>query len=623
MKNKVSKVFKRLFSLLIMMTIIVSYGYSQYLTTSNMSLQQIIVDSLINSCGNNSIINLQINTTNCGFGYFNRNNSSFPLNSGLVMTTGPINIANGPDNLTNAGGNCNSAATDPDLVSITNSTIHDAVIIQFDFTPTADFMSFNYIFASEEFPEYVNSINDGFGFFLSGPGISGPYTNGAVNIALLPNGQAATINNIFNANGGAYYVGATSGSGGTGLAYGNSIQYDGATIVLTASHSVIAGQTYHIKLAIGDASDAILDSGVFIEIGSFYMGETSAVGPDDIAIPHTSITQIGTITCDETIIAVTAVGGTDYIWSGGNNPTSEINYFTTPGQYTVTIINNDCQYADNADTITFTISQDMIQPTITIISDPLSATQGVYCPNTVTLNGTDLGPEYYGNWSCPDWPTGSCFSNTTNPQTIVNIGNMYGPHTFTWRETLTINPSCFTEASITIDFGQPYNATLSAIQNKCHHAAAFNIQAINIGNLTCAPPTPAFNPSTGIFTPSLAVAGLYTITNTLPINTFVCAEPRTDTVMFNVWEEYSVTNINVNCGNAGDPVLNISFEVFTLSEGPLGTYIIQDIGAQSSSLYVAPAPPSNYNYIVTDSHNCATFPVTGYRDCSCPFFSGT
>ncbi|MEA3448113.1 MAG: choice-of-anchor L domain-containing protein, partial [Bacteroidota bacterium] len=116
-----------------------------------------------------------------------------------------------------------------------------------------------------------SSFNDVFGFFLSGPGINGPYSNNAENIALLPNGQPVTIDNLFNNQ--VYYEGSTSGSGGQGLAYNDDIEYDGASIPLTAEAEVQICETYHIKLAIGDAGDSSYDSGVFFQAGSFMSGE--------------------------------------------------------------------------------------------------------------------------------------------------------------------------------------------------------------------------------------------------------------------------------------------------------------------------------------------------------------
>ena len=49
----------------------------------------------------------------------------------------------------------------------------------------------------------------------------------------------------------------------------NNYEYNGSTTVLVAKAHVVCGETYHIKLAIGDGGDAAFDSGVFLEEGSF------------------------------------------------------------------------------------------------------------------------------------------------------------------------------------------------------------------------------------------------------------------------------------------------------------------------------------------------------------------
>ena len=104
--------------------------------------------------------------------------------------------------------------------------------------------------------------------FLWGPGITGPYAlagyaNGA-NIATIPGGIPVTINNVGDASNTQYYVFNDNGS-----TYGNAIQYDGTTVLLTAAASVQCNQTYHIKLAISNVSDQAYDSGVFLEANSF------------------------------------------------------------------------------------------------------------------------------------------------------------------------------------------------------------------------------------------------------------------------------------------------------------------------------------------------------------------
>jgi len=205
-------------------------------------------------------------------GTFECNGCNVGIGSGLIIASGDVTVAQGPNNSgSNTIGGGFFGATDPDLELI-NPGLNDAAVVEFDFIAGGDSVSFRYVFGSEEYPEFVGSFNDAFGFFLSGPGISGPYSNGAENIATLPiTEQAVTINNVNNGNGDmgpctncAYYVINTNNNSPL------SIQFDGFTTVLTAAWGgLLCGETYHIKIAIADALDAAYDSGVFIEAGSF------------------------------------------------------------------------------------------------------------------------------------------------------------------------------------------------------------------------------------------------------------------------------------------------------------------------------------------------------------------
>ena len=186
------------------------------------------------------------------------------ISSGLVMGSGNIDqVPGNTSGSSNAGPASGTSVADADLSALTGTSIRDAAVLEFDFIPTGDTILFRFVFGSEEYPEFVNAgFNDAFGFFLSGPGISGPYTNNARNIALLPNGiTPVTIDNVSPFSNSAFYVTNSSGA--------NTIECDGYTTVLTALSVVECGQSYHLKLAICDAFDALYDSFVFLEAGSF------------------------------------------------------------------------------------------------------------------------------------------------------------------------------------------------------------------------------------------------------------------------------------------------------------------------------------------------------------------
>ncbi|MFO7789228.1 MAG: choice-of-anchor L domain-containing protein, partial [Bacteroidales bacterium] len=235
--------------------------------------QELVEDILISGCLQAE--NVTYNGDPVSIGYFTGAIGSSGFDEGIVMCSGDATDAEGPDDQTSTGSST-SGGSDPDLQQMLGSTysVNDAAVLEFDFIPATDTVKFDYIFGSEEFPEFVgSSFNDAFGFFLSGPGINGPYSDNAVNIALLPTGDPVTIDNVYQVNGGSYYVGSVDpSSGGEGFAYNNDIEYDGASVPLVAEQVVTACETYHTKLAIGDAGDSSWDSGVFLKAGSFTSG---------------------------------------------------------------------------------------------------------------------------------------------------------------------------------------------------------------------------------------------------------------------------------------------------------------------------------------------------------------
>jgi len=204
-------------------------------------------------------------------GHFNGTKCNIGLKDGVILSTGYVADAIGPNDEPNKSGNM-QVNGDGDLNMLSKPTF-DASVLEFDFTPLSDSVAIKYVFASEEYLEYVGSaFNDVFGFFLSGPGINGPYSNHAINIAVTPGTSTPvsinTINTTSNSN---LYIDNGSGHSGTPQYTNNSVtQFDGFTRVLVARWPVTPGLTYHIKLAIADVSDGIYDSAVFLEGGSFF-----------------------------------------------------------------------------------------------------------------------------------------------------------------------------------------------------------------------------------------------------------------------------------------------------------------------------------------------------------------
>ncbi|MDR2205333.1 MAG: choice-of-anchor L domain-containing protein, partial [Flavobacteriaceae bacterium] len=241
---------------------------------SNMDAETLTVEVLIDGGDCSAIENFQVKqnsqamypNVNRSWGYFEKGNSNFPFEKGIVLTTGYATEAQGPSNGGASQGN-NSWIGDSDANTLAVTGTNNATIFEFDFIPQASEIKFNYIFASEEYvPAYACTYNDVFGFIISGPGIVNDPGLSGKNIALLPNGLPVTIKNVNNFGCGdpTYYVPGP-------FPY---IRYDGRTATLTAQSAVIPGQTYHIRLLVADAMDSAFDSAVFLEAGSFKLGGT-------------------------------------------------------------------------------------------------------------------------------------------------------------------------------------------------------------------------------------------------------------------------------------------------------------------------------------------------------------
>ena len=265
-------------SLILLFTGMISYG--QIVVDNTTQTPEELVQNVLVGTGV-TVSNVQFNASvplaqaiQTQVGYYDATGTTFPILEGLVLATGDATVCIGPNN-SGSSTNNNGVAPDPndvDLAQIGNPfTMNNEAILEFDFVPTGDSIVFNYIFASEEYHEYsTSSFNDGFGFIISGPGFAGTFQNGGENIAIVPGtgNLPVTMNNLNNgsSNTGPCMNCAFLTDNPTGSA---DLQFDAHTVILQAAASVVCGETYHIKLVIGDAGDTAFDSAVFLEANSF------------------------------------------------------------------------------------------------------------------------------------------------------------------------------------------------------------------------------------------------------------------------------------------------------------------------------------------------------------------
>ncbi len=387
---------------------------------------------------------------NTQLGTFTNGSAAIGFNSGLILSTGTLNHTNAvgtnvPINGAGTGGTNLFAQA-----GITNANTFNAAVLTFDFVPLGDTLKFDYVFASNEYNNFVNStFNDVFAFFLSGPNPDGGTYNNQ-NIALIPGTNLpVTINNVNNGQSGGCSNGPCNNcqffidncNNQVPLAFG------GRTTVLTAVAPVVACSTYTIRLAIADVADGALNSAVFLRAGSFSGGVVTISPQYNFTNAFNDTTLFegcseliltflrdGTSTNDTTFfdISGSAVNGVNFTDQNGN----PINNFVVfpPGQDSTTLIILPAQDGVSGPNTTLTITitnqtacGEIIETvSFTIVNvDPLQVDAGpdrIICQgSSINLNAQISGgiPPYQTLWFWNGGAGSNPINNLTPTQTTV------------------------------------------------------------------------------------------------------------------------------------------------------------------------------------------------------------
>lgn len=370
-----------------------------------------------------AVSNIHFTGAQIAAGTFSGGTGIIGFPSGIILSSGNIGFVPGPNSQGDVTAH-NDLLGDADLDAlIPGYETFDACTLEFDFQCDGpQIVMFRYVFTSEEYNEWVNSAyNDVFGFFLNGQ-----------NIALVPgsNGLATSINNVncdnpYNPPAGSFcnlYINndcndippGTYPCGGV-----RDTQMDGLLTVLTATAALQPGLN-HIKLAIADAGDHILDSNVFIEGQSFTCG--TPIG----ACCHTT-----TLTCTDYAAEADCQAPGD-VWSVGlfcdqlNPPCTQV---THQG-------GEDCAHTIAINALPFVD----VNTTCQMDNDYSNTCLGTYdngddilyelrLSSPQTLNITVTGATALDDWigvavgdTCP--PAASCIASATTSGSVAAISNL-------------------------------------------------------------------------------------------------------------------------------------------------------------------------------------------------------
>jgi len=526
------------------------------------------------------------------------------LTSGIVLSSGYVKhiAAHG-----NASGNMSDATGTPgdaDLEALTGNAAltYDAGVLEFDFIPASNIVSFEYVFGSEEYPDYVCShFNDVFGFFLSGPGISGPYSNNSINISLIPGSSPPLPVAINTVNSGVTGIDGTPG-GCTSLAYSSlyvdnlsdsEIVFGGMTKVLTATHSVIPCQKYHIKIAVCDIGDEIYDSSVLLGANSFSAGgvavtsnySNSSLGNNAIngcsngivlfTLPSPAVSA-DTINY---LIGGTAINGVDYAAIPNH-------IIIQPGQDTASLIIHPVSNTSSGTVIIGTLSGcNTSYDTIKIIP---------YVPMSPVTSGTAT--------VCPGGPA------------IIGVSTSGGinPYSFNWSDGLgqgtsyNVTPTTTTTYIVTATDNCLQTATSSVVVTVANNLA-----------VTVTPASPTICQGSNVVLTASGGAVNYAWSSSAGLSdttgVSVTANPTST-------QTYTVTGTSGGCTAVANvtvtinpnPVISVTASAnpicesnsTTLTAGGGAIYSWSGSSGTSNSVIVAPAGATTYTVTGTDINGC-------------------
>lgn len=414
---------------------------AQYIQVNDTySDQQLIQNVLLGNSSCASVSNFSVSGGNFGngqqsYGYFNAGTSGFPFSEGIVLSTSKAISTQGP----NAGILSESASGwigDSDLnqaLGITNTS--NATILEFDFVPLKSTVSFDYIFASEEYHGTAPcTYSDGFAFLLKVAGSSDPYQN----LALVPNTSTPVkVTTVHPAVSGSCpainetYFGSYNG-------VNSPTNFNGQTVIMKAQGNVIPGTTYHIKLVIADETNPKYDSAIFLGANSFNIGVN--LGNDKLIATNNPICESDTYDLDATI-----PGLNSYKWFKNNyeifGQTSPIYTVRDSGVYKVEItpVGTTCVATDEV-TIDYSA-----KPTLTNAqlvqcdddNDGIAIFDLTKLNSIITRNNTQLSNVVY-------------FENINDINPIPNPRNYRNTNTNTVYARVSNTFGCFSYATVNL-----------------------------------------------------------------------------------------------------------------------------------------------------------------------------
>ncbi|MDJ1008220.1 MAG: Hint domain-containing protein [Paracoccaceae bacterium] len=197
-----------------------------------------------------------------------------PSDSGVILSTGDSRAFTRTGSQSNVSSSTttsnNGPNNDPDFNAAAGGSTFDASYLDIDFVPDADveFITLQFVLASEEYPEFAGSIyNDQVGVWMNGSPVALPAGNGQASVGNI--NQSGGVN-LFQDNTGDQF----------------NTEMDGFTVTLSMTIPVTPGEVNSLRIGIADVADSQYDSNVLIAADSV-QGSLIAVEDDVLLRPGT------------------------------------------------------------------------------------------------------------------------------------------------------------------------------------------------------------------------------------------------------------------------------------------------------------------------------------------------
>jgi gliding motility-associated-like protein len=593
------KFAKNILTLLFAFTVFQN-GQAQYITVDdNQSAQELVENVLINSpCANVSNITVSgwAFTSGNSYGYFNAGTSTFPFQDGVIISTGRAGSAIGPNNSLLSEGPANWPGDNDLQQAIGENNTINATVLEFDFLPLANRVSFEYIFSSEQYLSNPNAnqcnFSDGFAFLLKEVG-SQQYEN----LAVVPGTTIPVKITTVRGSGticppaNEQYFDAFNGQN-------HPTNFNGQTKILKAEATVTPGVLYHIKLVIADQGNQLYDSAIFLGGGSFKV--QIDLGPDRLIATSNPICEGETTTLN-----ATQSGNNTYQWfkngTAITNATNAIYTVSEAGEYLVEItLENATCIATGEVTIEYSPLPNASNATLVQCDPDLN---GIAIYNLLTLNSiitnnnNQLNATYF--------PTLLDAENSTN--SILNPST-YSSNAATIYAVISNSFGCSTIASIVLEISNESVMPPPPYQVCDNDGINDGLTQFNLSNVT--PQILNGLPSGLLVNYYQTLENDYSGITPLPL-LFTSTIPNQQTIyakIYNGSDCYDIVPITliVN-GFTGDfNPLQITFceGGSTTLTAPPGNYTyVWNTGATTPSIQIN--NPGNYSVIITNSLGCS------------------